>query len=428
MSYVTLELDNCFLMKEKRLESMTIGGAVISYGNIYWFLDPEFVVCLPANTWKALADFIEVNKEELDTHGVNLSRVGYLLTAPDSELMAPLLEVRRLPSGRSSYLFPPVVPVGKPYVQHDDIRDYPPFPLTEAPTTVNIGVMDSSTTEVLNGGGNPPVSENQRVMNYTYRPEYQFFAMPKERTKCYFGLELEVNTKVPWADVYRVMTQVAPIQEAFLFAKSDASISGAFDNSYEIVSHPMTPRRMRLEFSRLFKKLRQLVKTKGETWDNVFDMKTASTGIHIHVAKEAFSPLSRTHIKKFMLMWNHSGKTITDFNSKLAGRNIKENHYTCPAQDYRGRTLAWMLREGRNDDRHAACNETHNTIEVRVFRGQPCVSSVFHAIDTTEAALKFTEQMPNSQVNMHLPTHFTTWLGKQNTASYRNLKESLKCA
>lgn len=85
MSYVTLELDNCFLVKEKRLESMTIGGVVISYGNIYWFLDPEFVVCLPANTWKALADFIEVNKEELDTHGVNLSRVGYLLTAPDSE-------------------------------------------------------------------------------------------------------------------------------------------------------------------------------------------------------------------------------------------------------------------------------------------------------------------------------------------------------
>ena len=133
-------------------------------------------------------------------------------------------------------------------------------------------------------------------------------------------------------------------------------------------------------------------------------------------------------MKKFMLMWNHSGKAITDFNSKLAGRNIKENHYTCPAQDYRGRTLAWMLREGRNDDRHSACNETLSTIEVRVFRGQPCVSSVFHAIDTTEAALKFTEQMPNSQVNMHLPTHFTTWLGKQNTASYRNLKESLKCA
>ena len=133
-------------------------------------------------------------------------------------------------------------------------------------------------------------------------------------------------------------------------------------------------------------------------------------------------------MKKFMLMWNHSGKAITDFNSKLAGRNIKENHYTCPAQDYRGRTLAWMLREGRNDDLHSACNETLSTIEVRVFRGQPCVSSVFHAIDTTEAALKFTEQMPNSQVNMHLPTHFTTWLGKQNTASYRNLKESLKCA
>jgi len=267
-----------------------------------------------------------------------------------------------------------------------------------------------------------------QVMNYTYRPDYKFMAMPKEKTECFFGLELEVNSRIPWDDVYRTMTEVFPVQEPFIFAKSDSSISGDFLNSYEIVSHPMSPRRMRAEFRILFTKLERLLKEKNMVWEENFDMVTKSTGIHVHVSKTAFTPLSRTHMKKFMLLWNTSGSTVSSFTSQLACRETKGNHYIKPAESYRGRSLAWMLREGKNSERYAACNETRETVEVRVFRGQPCLKAVCHAIDTTEAMLKFTEQASMSQLNRRFPTAFKSWLGKQNKNSYRSLKETLKCA
>jgi len=265
-------------------------------------------------------------------------------------------------------------------------------------------------------------------MNYTYRPEYKYMTMPKEKTECFFGLELEVNSGIPWNDIYRAMVDVAPVQEVFIFAKTDASIEGKFSDNYEIVSHPMSPRRMRSEFSILFKKLERLVKEKGLEWDRVFDMDTISTGIHVHVSKGSFTPLSRTHKKKFMLLWNNSSTGISDFTAQLACRTMKGNRYIQPAPSYSGRSLAWMLTEGKNGDRYAACNETQDTVEVRVYRGQPCLASVLHAIDTTQAMLKFTEQMPNSQLNRHFPVHFKKWLGKQNKSAYRTLKETLQCA
>jgi len=133
-------------------------------------------------------------------------------------------------------------------------------------------------------------------------------------------------------------------------------------------------------------------------------------------------------MKKFMLLWNTSGSTVSSFTSQLACRETKGNHYIKPAESYRGRSLAWMLREGKNSERYAACNETRETVEVRVFRGQPCLKAVCHAIDTTEAMLKFTEQASMSQLNRRFPTAFKSWLGKQNKNSYRSLKETLKCA
>jgi len=428
MTYVTLKLDNCFLVSTVRDDWVRIDGSPIAPYTDRWFQDPAFIASLATNTWGSVIAFVKKNEDELRAGIYTGYFISDLLSTPEEVLSKPVVKVN-LGNIRdsTSVLFTEPQGGAKPYVQYDGFSKQPNFPLTKRSTAVFLNVYSSAYVRGLNSTMTAVRTPSQ-VMNYTYRPDYKFMAMPKEKTECFFGLELEVNSRIPWDDVYRTMTEVFPVQEPFIFAKSDSSISGDFLNSYEIVSHPMSPRRMRAEFRILFTKLERLLKEKNMVWEENFDMVTKSTGIHVHVSKTAFTPLSRTHMKKFMLLWNTSGSTVSSFTSQLACRETKGNHYIKPAESYRGRSLAWMLREGKNSERYAACNETRETVEVRVFRGQPCLKAVCHAIDTTEAMLKFTEQASMSQLNRRFPTAFKSWLGKQNKNSYRSLKETLKCA
>ena len=436
MPYDILELDNCFLVADRPRDGICslVGNSRVPVHDGYWYQSVVFLSSLPDGTWGSVITFVKDNEARLRQLGVHM--IDRILTVTGAALNKQVLVVSHLPTGYtlssgSSFLFTPGVqdPAAKRHYRHGGIYDQAPIPLDGRSRTTRVEVYETSYCNGMNGTSQPVVEEqhhtSSEVMNYTYKPEYKFMAMPKEQTECYFGLELEVNSKVPWSDIHRAMTSMVPVQEAFIFAKQDGSISGQFNNCYEVVSHPMSPRRMRVEFTTLFKKLERLVAAKGLEWGSVFDMETTTTGIHVHVSKGSFTPLSRTHKKKFMMLWNNSSPAISDFTAKLACRTLKGNTYVKPATSYAGRSLAWMLKEGKNSDRHSSCNETTSTVEVRAFRGQPSLASVRHAIDTTEAMLRFTEQMPNSQLNRHFPRHFKAWLGKQNKNSYRNLKMTL---
>jgi len=445
MSYVTLEVDTCILVASPASERTTtvIGGCHVTLHTERWFQEPFFVKELPSNTWGALQQYIIDNREELAA----ITYVGEYLDSfindlPEQMLDKPILSVRN-PNGSSnnnSVLFPPVEQVQehKPYREFDGYSSQPSLPITGTRQSVFCTVYNSDRSRMMTEAANAArgiyspeprddVEDVTRVMNYSYVPTFNFMTMGKEKSQCFFGMELELNTKVPWNDIYRVMTEVHPIQEAFMYAKQDSSISGQFSNSYELVTHPMTPRRMRLEWKRLFKKLETLVKERGLVWEELFDMSTTSTGLHVHVSKTAFHGLSRTHKKKFMMIWNNNAKSISDFTSQLAGRKLKDSSYCSPSEAYKGRTVAWMLREGINSSRNSACNETSKTVEVRAYKGTPSLKCVLHAVDTTEALLAFTEQAPISQFNRGLPSAFQSWLRVTPPNAYRALKENLSC-
>lgn len=434
MSYDILELDNCFIVADRPREGncTIVGNSRVPQDNDYWYQSVVFLSSLPDGTWGSVVTFAKDNEERLRSIGVG--GLDAILAVSGTALTKQVLVVSRFPARASptpsSFLFNPVTqePAAKRHYKYDGVFQQAGIPVDgRSRRTTKVYVFETSYCQAMDSS-QPVVEEHHtssEVMNYTYKPEYKFMAMPKEQTECYFGLELEVNSKVPWSDIHRAMTSMVPVQEAFIFSKQDGSISGQYNNCYEVVSHPMSPRRMRVEFTTLFKKLERLVADKGLEWKEVFDMETTTTGIHVHVSKGSFTPLSRTHKKKFMMLWNNSSPAISDFTAKLACRTLKGNTYVKPASNYAGRSLAWMLKEGKNDDRYSSCNETPSTVEVRAFRGQPSLASVRHAIDTTEAMLRFTEQMPNSQLNRHFPRHFKAWLGKQNKNSYRNLKMTL---
>jgi hypothetical protein len=436
MSYDILELDNCFLVADRPRNGscLLIGNSRVTENDRRWYQRVTFLSSLPNGTWGSVVTYVKDNEDKLRRN--EMTGIDAILAVTGAALTKHVLKVSRIPDSDTrssgSFLFTPAAtqePAAKRHYKYDGVDQQADIPVDGRSRATKVYVFVTSYCQAMDSSAPVPVEEelhtSSEVMNYTYKPEYKFMAMPKEQTECYFGLELEVNSKVPWSDIHRAMTSMVPVQEAFIFAKQDGSISGQFNNCYEVVSHPMSPRRMRVEFTTLFKKLERLVADKGLEWKEVFDMGTTTTGIHVHVSKGSFTPLSRTHKKKFMMLWNNSSPAISDFTAKLACRTLKGNTYVKPASDYVGRSLAWMLKEGRNSDRHSSCNETASTVEVRAFRGQPSLASVRHAIDTTEAMLRFTEQMPNSQLNRHFPRHFKAWLGKQNKNSYRNLKMTL---
>ena len=397
----TYEFEDFNIEVDSRFTEFLVDFPTIPRYNDTWYAYPAFLKGLPKPTWGALKEFVEENYSALGREG--LAYLGYISEIPSHVLDECVLGV---PSSLNLL----ETSSSKPTYAWGGIR-YSPLGGSFRKKHCKPRLSRTGGSEV-------------QVMNYTYRPDFKYLTMPKEKTERFFGLELEVNSAIPWDQLYRIMTTVAPIQEAFLYAKQDSSISGVYQHNYELVTHPMSPRRMRIEFSRLFKKIKKLAEAKGLCMEDIFDHNTSSTGIHVHVSGRAFTPLSRTHRKKFAMFWNNPCRANHKFTAKLARRNL--GHYCSPAYEYTGRTTAWCLRHGSIEgDRNSACNDQGGiTSEVRVFRGEPTPHSVCHAIDTVEAVLDFTEAAPYSVFKSKMVPAFEDWLQTQNKKSYRALKET----
>lgn len=414
-----------------------IGGSPVNVYERYWFVLPNFLASLPDMTWGSIRKYALANRERLDANEMGF--VDILCNIEERYHRKEAVDVHMSQTNASSFLFLPVEGEGEVYLEYGGLSRVVNFPLGGSGNRLKMKLSgyetrssrrysrEHSTESPVNfsGGG-------YEIQSWDHRPNYKFMTLKKQVTKTYFGLELEVNSQIPWSDMHHVMTEVEPKQEAFMFSKSDSSIEGKFDNCYEMVTHPMSPRRMRVEFKTFFNKLEGLLTDKNLKMSDVFDVDTKSTGIHVHVSQEAFIGATRryqgSHRKKFLMFWNLNSKTNVNFTSKLARRDIRFNTYVKPSESYNGRTVAWCLStRGRPNDRYSACGDTGDTLEVRAYRGQPTWDAVKHAIEATEAALRFTEVAPLSVFNRGLPQAFDKWLGKQNRNSYRTLKENLKC-
>lgn len=278
--------------------------------------------------------------------------------------------------------------------------------------------------------------EYSRVMNYTYRPnELTFMSDGKERTELFFGMELEVSTKLQVVELQTIVTQVEPKQELFFFVKSDSSISGKYDWQYEIVTHPMTPRRARKEWKIFMAKISRLAEDKGESASDYFDTSVNLTnGLHIHVSTSAFARygLSEGHKNRFLTAFNQWDEGFQKYLQRISKRSTlpKENRYCRinPALD--GLTLARRLTRGQNQGeefisrehlRYSSCHATPQTVEVRVFQGIFDVTHILNCIEFTEAMFFYTLEAPIRSYGPSFVPKFQAWVRRQH--GYRNLKE-----
>lgn len=273
------------------------------------------------------------------------------------------------------------------------------------------------------------------LKNYTYTPPApEFLSMEKENHELFFGLELEVSTMLSPRELQRINTEVEPARPIWFYFKQDSSISGRYSNRIEIVTFPMTPKRMRTEFRILFKKLDGLASAKGMTMSHVFDLSNDLTnGLHIHVNKTAFVQSHRSdhgHKFRFLAAFNLWESTNLDFYQRISKRptSIKDNRYCFIHPGLDGRTVARRLRDGpQQQERHAACHEGGATVEVRLFQGIPDLNHVLSSIEIVEAMFEYTQFAPRSSYNNRFAAEFTKWVHK--ARGYNRAKEVLaQCA
>lgn len=278
--------------------------------------------------------------------------------------------------------------------------------------------------------------EYSRVMNYSYRPhELTFMPEGKERTELFFGMELEVSTRLNVIELQTIVTQVEPKQELFFFVKSDSSISGKYDWQYEIVTHPMTPRRARKEWKILMAKISRLAEDKGETVGDYFDTSDHLTnGLHIHVSTRAFARygLSEGHKNRFLTAFNQWDEGFQKYLQRISKRSTlpRDNRFCRinPALD--GLTLARRLARGQKQGeeyisseylRYSSCHATSQTVEVRVFQGIFDINHILNCIEFTEAMFYYTLEAPIRSYGPSFVPKFQAWVRRQH--GYRNLKE-----
>lgn len=275
-------------------------------------------------------------------------------------------------------------------------------------------------------------SDHQSVKNYSYRPEFKTMRHHRDRPDepLLFGMELEVSTRLSAKELQYIVTKVEPKQEYFFFFKSDSSISGSMRNKYEIVTHPMTPRRMKQEWKTLFKKLQDLCTRKDMCLSDVFDTSSNLTnGLHIHVNKQAFiqhTYRDKGHVNRFLTAFNQWNKGYLDFLQSISLRPepIHQNRYCKVHPGFDGYKLARRISKGCRDshDRHSMAHETDYTVEVRVFYGLVDLQHILSCIDIVRAMFEYSYNVPLSQFDKpSFVENFKEWVMKSNR--FRHAKE-----
>jgi hypothetical protein len=357
----------------------------------------------------------------------------------------------------------------RPFYYRED-RDTPPFLLLPSKTgTTKTKVHDIFTVsfrytgsfgykEVLESTplspedeGKPTVDEwlegvrFQKVMNYTHSMdsfEWSFFRRMKGEhpdSKMFFGMEVECDSPLSFKELQTIVQKVEPKQEPFFCGKADSSISRNHDNQYELVTVPMTPAKLRYEWSVLIEKITRLAKAKGMTLEQVFPYST-SNGVHIHISKAAFADpvrrkLGEEHRSRFLAALN-SAKNI-DLIRTFSGRDFVTNHYcgnredrmcleySIPKEKVYRRVGSKSLRMYREKYSPAHDNKPE-TVEVRVFSGHFDLAHFKRAILFVEAMFYFTKFHSYTQV-FDITRSFTKWVATQ--PQYNTIKKELKaCA
>ncbi len=267
--------------------------------------------------------------------------------------------------------------------------------------------------------------------NYTFKmnsEEYGWFRTHKNETNAWFGLELEVSTRLSVQEIQHIITEVEPKQKPFFIFKEDSSVRGRYSNRVEIVTVPASPRYLRVNFKLFFQKLEKLCEAKNRSISEYFDTsESLSNGIHIHVDRDCFA--TRLSQRRFVAMWQERTRDVVriyDMVSKRPG-GVMESTYSRPSPEYKGRTIAGKLNWANpiGTARQSIVNEENRaTLEVRAYQGIFDLRHLMQCISFTELMLELSHEVGYKDFGRRLPAKIFDGIKSQR--KYKSLEEYAK--
>ncbi len=273
-------------------------------------------------------------------------------------------------------------------------------------------------------------AEDDGIHDYGYKPEPVFYRRKNDKTRLFFGVELETacedSDKIPGA-----VKELMAFDSDRYYLKDDSSIS---PHGFELVTHPATLAYHLREMP--WKKITTLLSARGFVSHN-----NKSCGLHVHASKDFFTQVDL--IKLALFVHGNPGPL-----EKLARRNaahyaafadkiklVKENAQddadlarsackcpSCsashiPANVQKAKKFQILLN---NPDRYEAINFLPEyTVEFRLFRGTLKTGTIYATLELVDAICQFVKVYNTRQVcSTDGWNYFLEFVGK---AKYQHL-------
>lgn len=258
--------------------------------------------------------------------------------------------------------------------------------------------------------------------------EKAYFAKmkPTEEKPIYLGIEIEAQTKHPFRDEKGFKKVIKDISDStfgnHVIFKSDSS-TGSY--GLEMVSIPAT-----------LKYHKDIFKDHLFTKENAISQKlivTDQCGIHVHISKNAFTPLT---LGKFTAFINAKGNAAfinamanrppNGYCQRLPLKGINKHGVDQSVSTVRQSCVNSSIKQGllfqqnsRADRRTAVNHQNANTIEVRIFKSSIDKNNILRKLEFCESLVKFVRV--HSIQEMTVDKYIAFLLRKENATVYTHL-------
>jgi len=236
------------------------------------------------------------------------------------------------------------------------------------------------------------------IKSYSYKPIPKFLKTSLEKTKLYYGIELEIERNKSKIAQSKLAEK---IQNSNWYFKTD----GSLNNGFEIVTEPMTYNFIEKNKNEFLDLLETIKKNKYLSYNK------RTCGMHIHMSKNCFGTWQLYRFMKFFA-------ENKEFVTKISQRKEDDLNRWASVESSDSKTLLKkaVKKEPLDSRRYVAINLMNsNTIELRLFRGTLNPNSFFKNIEFSDSMFYFTRDNKNIELNRYID-----YIMK---SKYKNLKQ-----
>lgn len=221
------------------------------------------------------------------------------------------------------------------------------------------------------------------VKDWNFKPRSNHFRIDDKDgvgLETFFGVELEVNVPNNTEDPRHYGHVANSIFGSDAYLKHDGSVGFGF----EVVTKPMS-----LLYHKSYGWRDRLKKASHKGFSSYAN---GACGLHIHVSKNALTPIQWWKVMQFMSHGSSWRKVV-----KFSKRNSSQISRWCKHFDFGDVRTAKIMKQDnavhKIEDRYVALNVTDHTVEFRIFRGTLKYDRLFSSILFCDALVQMAREI-----------------------------------